>query len=72
MAMDYINFLLQKCETCRETNRRDVTGPLIQCKRKRCAKAFHPVSLLFIDLLLYCTVLYSILFDRRRFVARRN
>jgi hypothetical protein len=32
-----------KCETCREMNRKDVTGPLIQCKRKRCAKAFHPI-----------------------------
>jgi hypothetical protein len=32
-----------KCATCKERNAKNITGPLIQCKSKRCTQAFHPI-----------------------------
>jgi len=32
-----------KCEICREKNRKEIAGPLIQCAAKKCTKAFHPI-----------------------------
>jgi len=32
-----------KCEICKEKNRKEISGPLIQCIAKKCTKAFHPI-----------------------------